>query len=177
VAAALLCAGVLVALPAGGRASVVSTCTEARLRAAVAGGGIVRFTVDCPSLVLTHAIAIPAGLDVDIRANGHDVVLDGGNQVRHFLVTGGTMSITGLTLRNGQVVGAPGVAGGGGGRGPNGNPGGIGEAGDPGGCLPRAGREVRVAERATAGAPATAPEPGPGLSGPAAPISPTTHSP
>ena len=99
-------------VPAGARAATtLGSCTDAAFRQAVAAGGIVLFGVDCPNLVLVRPVAVPAGLSVDIRANGHVAILDGGSAVRHFVVTGGTLSITGLTLRNGRAAGASGADG------------------------------------------------------------------
>ena len=85
----------------------VRACTQQALAKAVSGGGKVSFTLDCPDLVITKQIAVPAALTVDIMANGHSVVLDAGGTTRLFLVDG-TLTITGLTLENGR---APGRAG------------------------------------------------------------------
>ena len=83
----------------------VRACTQQALAKAVSGGGKVSFTLDCPDLVITKQIAIPAGLSVDITANGHSVVLDGAGKTRLFLVDG-TLTITGLTLENGRAPGS-----------------------------------------------------------------------
>src|SRR5207253_9692454 len=86
--------------------TTITSCDETTFRNAVAAGGTVQFGVDCPNLVLTSELAIPSGLQVDIQANGHTVALNGGNAVRHFHVTGGTLSITGMTLKNGRAGGS-----------------------------------------------------------------------
>ena len=51
--------------------STVSSCDDATLRAASGAGGVVTFTVNCPSILLSGPFDIPAGLNVDIRADGH----------------------------------------------------------------------------------------------------------
>ena len=85
---------------------VLSSCSESSFRQAVLAGGVVTFATDCPDLVLTRSIAIKAGLVVDIEAGGHTVALDGANAVRHFVVSGGSLSITGVTLENGRMTSA-----------------------------------------------------------------------
>src|SRR4051794_11419678 len=90
--------------------TTISSCTDAALRSAVAAGGTVLFGVDCTDLQLSKQLTIPAGLQVDLRANGHQAVLDGRNAVRHFVVDG-TLSITGLKLENGRATGAAGAPG------------------------------------------------------------------
>src|SRR3954468_415730 len=101
-AVALVAAAVaLLVLAPRAHATTITSCSDSSLRSAVAAGGTVAFGVDCTDLVLSRTITIPAGLTVDIQANRHTVALDGGNAVRHFVVKGGTLSITGLTLENG----------------------------------------------------------------------------
>ena len=112
--------GSAMAMPATVRAAtVLGDCTEASFRAAVAGGGVVSFGVDCfaTPVVLTTPVEIPSGLSVEIRTEGHRVALSGGSVSRHFTVTGGTLRLVGspettrLVLRNGRVQGASGLDG------------------------------------------------------------------
>src|SRR4051812_30078864 len=104
---------VLASVAGGAQASgptVLTTCDAAALAAAVTQGGTIQFAVDCPNLVLAGTLTVPATRTVDLQANGHAVTLNG-NQHRLFSVTGGKLAITGLTLTNGQVVGANGANG------------------------------------------------------------------
>src|SRR4051794_22729421 len=100
-AALLASSAVGVVAPAPARAdSTVSSCDDATLRAAIEAGGVVTFSVNCSAVMLASPFDIPAGLDVDLEANGHTVALDGRNSVRHFIVSGGSLTINGLTLQN-----------------------------------------------------------------------------
>ncbi len=144
---------------AAGRAAAttISACSFAKLASAVGKGGVVKFGVNCPDLVFTKTLAVTGSLTVDLEANGHQVVLDGGGRLRLFEVTGGTLTINGMTLQDGLaagkagtqgrdgLAGSPGAngsdgAGGGlntsmpGGAGTNGIAGGRGATGAPGKC-------------------------------------------
>ena len=123
-AALMLVSAVTVAVAAGPAAadSMLSSCAESDLDAAVAGGGTVLFGVDCV-VTLTSAVTIGAGLTVNIDGNGHQVTLDGADRTRHFIVAGGSLTLSHLTLRNGMVTG---------GVGPAGLPGPLGENQNPG---------------------------------------------
>jgi hypothetical protein len=83
--------------------NVVSTCTEASLRAAIAAGGVV--TLCCNgTITLTNTIDITH--DVALDARGRDVTLSGGNAVRLFnVVPGVRFSLTNVVLANGRHVG------------------------------------------------------------------------
>src|SRR3954469_15045016 len=110
--------------------ATVTQCTDAALRSAVAGGGVVDFAVDCADLQLTGPLVIGAGATVDIRAGGHTVVLDGRAATRPFVVDGGTLAISGdIRLTSGAVKGAAGTAGA---VGVDGGPGGAGTPGKEG---------------------------------------------
>lgn len=91
--------------------SVVHRCTDAALRSAVAATGNVRYGVDCPSVLLNSAFVVGTGVTVSIDANGHAVSLDARQLGRHFEVDGGTLTLIGVELRNGLVVGAAGRPG------------------------------------------------------------------
>jgi hypothetical protein len=84
-------------------AGTVSTCDEANLRAAVAGGGLVTFT--CGStIVLSNQIVITNNTLLD--ATGYGTTISGGNLVRIFSVNSGvTLELRHLTLADGFVVG------------------------------------------------------------------------
>lgn len=93
---ALLLVGLCVpgSLPAGG---LVNPCTDAGLRAALAGGGVVTF--DCDGvIVLTNTLTISANTQLD--GTGRQVVLSGGGSVRPFVVQPGVQ----FTLRNVTVA-------------------------------------------------------------------------
>jgi uncharacterized repeat protein (TIGR01451 family) len=126
-AAALL----VVALPGAGPAAAgtISECTESALTAAVAGGGSVRFALDC-TIDLHHQLEIPAGRDVDIDAAGHRVELDAFGATRHFFVDGGDLTVIGLLLTHGQVIAGRGSDGLGSGNQPDRSTGGFGAEGE-----------------------------------------------
>ncbi len=77
-------------------------------------------------MAFTSALSIPTGLSMDVEANGHTVVFDGGGAVQLFRVTGGQLTIGGISLINGAVRGGVGRAGGFGGTGTNGTAGATG---------------------------------------------------
>jgi len=129
-----------VAAPTAAATTSLTTCTEAAFDSAVAGGGAVQFGIDC-TLAMTTAVTIGGGLTVDVEANGHQVILDAGLRTRHFVVSGGSLTLGNLTMRNGQATGATGSGGASGqagadqtnGTGQNGTDGTPGHAGSPGG--------------------------------------------
>jgi hypothetical protein len=90
----------LIGLPAGSFAEgVVNSCTEADLRAALAGGGTVTFACD-GTITLTDTLVITN--DTVIDAAGRDVTISGGGAVRIFSVASGTQSLlAGLKIVNG----------------------------------------------------------------------------
>lgn len=111
--------------PAGG---VVNSCTEADLRAALAGGGLVTFACD-GIIILTSTITISTNTVLD--ATGRDVTISGGNAVRVFdvassvevtvvalkvsdgrhaaegagILNAGTLMLRGCTFSNNVVIG------------------------------------------------------------------------
>src|SRR5579864_4714872 len=122
------------AAPAG---TVVNVCSQASLKGAIAKGGTVTFSLNCPDIVLTTPIAIPATLTVTVDATGHTVAIDGNHTVRVIVVNGGNLTLTALKLENGQATGANGsggTSGTNGTQGPDGQPGASAGAGtgDPG---------------------------------------------
>src|SRR4051812_24096145 len=80
---------------AASAATALTNCTETSLRAAVAKGGTVQYSLNCDT-VLTKVISIPSTLVVTIDANGHSVNLDGGAAVRLFTVNGVRLTIVGI---------------------------------------------------------------------------------
>ena len=88
---------------AGFSSGLVSTMDETNLRQAVLGGGTVLFAND-GTIALSKTLYI--AYDTTIDADGHNVVLDGQGQVQIFYVaSNATLTIKGLTLRNGTVAG------------------------------------------------------------------------
>lgn len=79
-------------------AGVVSGCTEAALRLALTSGGSITFTGDC-SITLSQQISIFQSTVID--AQGHNVVINGGNSVSLFDVTT-NLTLRGLSLLNGK---------------------------------------------------------------------------
>jgi hypothetical protein len=80
---------------------LVTNCTEADLRSALAGGGTVTFECD-GTITLTSEMVITN--NTVINATGHTISLSGNNSVRIFAVTNGaTLSLANLTLRDGRA--------------------------------------------------------------------------
>src|SRR5579859_7256657 len=81
----------------------VTNCTEADLRAVLAGGGNVKF--GCGG-TLSLANTLEIATDTLIDANGYAVTIDGGSSVRLLEVsTNVNLEIRGVTMANGFVVG------------------------------------------------------------------------
>ncbi len=79
---------------------VVTTNTEAALRAAMAGGGTVTFACDG---TFTLSSTITNSLDTALDATGHQITLSGGDAVRVFYVsTNVTLSLNSLTIAQGR---------------------------------------------------------------------------
>jgi hypothetical protein len=84
---------------ASARASgLVSSCTEASLRAALFGGGVVTFSNDC-AITISQLIVISQA-ETTIDANGHNVTISGGNATALFDVST-NLTLRGLNLING----------------------------------------------------------------------------
>ncbi len=81
----------------------MTDCTEAALRAALAGGGVVRFACDG---TITLASTITNAADTTLDGSGHPVTISGGNAVRVFWVsTDSTLALVNLTIANGSSSG------------------------------------------------------------------------
>lgn len=79
---------------------IVAVCDEAHLLEALTGGGTVTFGCS-GTIFLTNEIAISS--DTAIDGSGHAVTLSGDNAVRVFAVPQGvTLSLSGLTIANGN---------------------------------------------------------------------------
>ena len=128
-------AGVATSVPALAADTTLMSCSESELRSAVEAGGTVRFGIDCPALTLTSTLKIPSGRGVVIDADGHNVTLDGDRSVRHFRVTGGSLTLIGLKIVDGTVDGFDGSAGVAGANGADGTQGAPGSGGTGGGCV------------------------------------------
>lgn len=91
----------LLLLPVATRGDgVVTTCTEANLRAAMSGGGLVTFACDG---TITLAGTITITNDTTIDAVGHQISISGNNAVRIFSVeTNVYFTVNNLTLANGR---------------------------------------------------------------------------
>ena len=82
---------------------VVTNCTEAALRAAMAGGGKVTFACD-GTIDLASTINIPNSSWLMLDATGHQVTISGGNAVGVFEVSANaTLTLVNLTIANGAV--------------------------------------------------------------------------
>ena len=77
----------------------VTNCTEANLRAAMAGCGMVSFASD-GTITLTSTITNSVNTILD--ATGHQITISGGNRARVFVVgTNATLTLNHLTIANG----------------------------------------------------------------------------
>jgi hypothetical protein len=114
----LLPAVALLNAPAARAAGVVSTCDEAHLLAALAGGGAVTFTCS-GTITVTSTISIL--VDTTIDGTGQNVTISGGNAVGVLSVGSAfpqvtvTVSLNNLTIADGKATGATIFTGGGGG--------------------------------------------------------------
>src|SRR5881394_3394909 len=89
--------------------AVVSECSEAALRAALAGGGTVTFACD-GTIVLTSTLGIASNTTLD--ANGHEVTISGGHSVPLLNVGPGvSLTLENLILANGFAAGPGGGPG------------------------------------------------------------------
>jgi hypothetical protein len=110
---------------------LLTSCTFSALKAAVAAGGTVDYGANCssPPITFTSKLSVASGLTVDIEADGHTVTFDGADTVRLFQVTGGKLTIGGITLEDAVADGTNGQAGGNGATGTTGTSGGPGANG------------------------------------------------
>ena len=84
---------------AAGAGGVVTDCTEAALRAAMAGGGTVTFACD-GTITLASTITIAA--DTTLNASGHQITISGNGAARVFYVSANVkFSVISLTVANG----------------------------------------------------------------------------
>src|SRR5438477_1182547 len=82
------------------------TCDETNLDAALASGGLVRFHCD-GTIVFSSTKTITGNTFID--ANGHNVIFDGFDTRRLFIVnSGASLTLQGLTLTRGRDFGADG---------------------------------------------------------------------
>jgi hypothetical protein len=94
--------------PSGGT-GIVYSCSEAALRAEMAGGGTVTFGCDG---TITLANTITNSTDVILDGSGHGVVIAGSNGVRVFWVgTNTSLGLVNLTITSGQVPSGAGYGG------------------------------------------------------------------
>jgi hypothetical protein len=117
----------LVATPAGATTVTLTTCSSSHFRSAAGSSGTITFKVaSACTITLTSAIDFPAKVDVTIDNIGGSVDIYGGDANRLFDVSGGQLSITGVTLSGGLARGA---TGGDGANGTDAVPGTAGKAG------------------------------------------------
>lgn len=109
--------------------ATIGTCSEAALAKAVSKGGTVTFGLSCSDHKFTTPIAIPFSLRVTITSAGHTVLLGGQAKTQLFVVTGGILTLKGLTLEDGKASGRTGSNGKAGGAGAPGSAGGNGLGG------------------------------------------------
>ena len=95
--------GLALACPQAARAGgVVSTCSEAGLKAALFGGGKVTFSCNGTIKVLGGTINISANTTID--GSGHSVTISGGGKVQVFVVdSGATFHLNRITVADGNA--------------------------------------------------------------------------
>jgi hypothetical protein len=148
---------------ASGPTPITDCADSGGLLAAIAAGG--QYVFNCSGTIQAHDMVVSNAVSLD--ATGHTVTIDAQDQGRVFDLTGGTLTLTGLTLKNGSVTGSPsnfatsgqdGTSGQVGAHGAsppssNGGPGGNGTAGSDGGPgqsgMSAQGGEIYLAPGAT----------------------------
>ena len=108
-AAALIVIAVLTLLASGlaRAAGMVTNCTDANLRAAMAGGGAVTFACDG---TITLASTISNSVNTVFDATGHQITISGGNAVGVFYVgTNAGLTLMNLTVANGNATNGGGI--------------------------------------------------------------------
>ena len=123
----LLGSGMSVA-DAAARPATTIPCSEKKLDSAVKKGGTIDFGAAC-TITITKTITIGKSANVTIQGDGFQVELAGNTAVRLFVVSGGTLSISGIELANGKATGSTGTNGA---WGTSGTGGSQGAAGAPG---------------------------------------------
>jgi hypothetical protein len=82
---------------------VVTSCTEAALRAAMVGGGVVTFACDG---TITLAGTLTNNVDLTLDGSGHNVTISGGGAVRVFCVnTNVSFTVVNVTIADGASQG------------------------------------------------------------------------
>lgn len=85
----------------------MTQCTEANLRAAMAGGGLVTFACD-GTIILTDTIT--NSVDATLDGSGHQVTISGGNLMRVFYAaTNSGLTLIHLTVANGRSTNGAGI--------------------------------------------------------------------
>ncbi|MGI8690148.1 MAG: choice-of-anchor Q domain-containing protein [Thermomicrobiales bacterium] len=111
-AALLMLAPAMLATPVAA-AATVSNCNDSgggSLRTAIATGGTITFTTDCPAtspIKLTSG-SLMIGVNLAIDGTGHTIVVDGNNAVSVFTVSAYRASLTNLTIQHGNGGSGPG---------------------------------------------------------------------
>jgi hypothetical protein len=86
---------------------IVTNCSEADLRAAMAGGGTVKFACDG---TITLSNTITCSFDTSLDGTGHQVTISGNNKLQVFYVNSNvTLSVLNLTIANGQASSGAGL--------------------------------------------------------------------
>jgi len=84
-------------------AATIATCDASTLRSDVNVGGSYVFGCD-GTIVVSQPLVVPAGRTVSLDGGGHSVVISGGTLSQIFSVTGGTLSLSRLTLAHGSAT-------------------------------------------------------------------------
>lgn len=87
--------------PVAQGAGTLTSCTEAQLRAAMAGGGLVTFACEG---TIALAGTITNAVNTTLDASGHQITISGSDVLRVFYVdTNTTLTIANLTIANGRA--------------------------------------------------------------------------
>src|SRR4029077_6361804 len=80
---------------------VVRVCTEHALKLAIGASSTVTYGANCAAVLFNLPITIPSNQTVSISSGGFSVTLTGASTSRLFIVQGGHLNISGLSLTNG----------------------------------------------------------------------------
>ncbi len=90
--------------------TVVTTCTDTSLAAAIATGGSITFSCPSPYTInLSSQKSINRTVSIDGSNGGHQITIDGGNTYRVFYVNGaaGDLTLNNIKIAHGNATSAP----------------------------------------------------------------------
>lgn len=102
---ALVAAGLALATtPAGATTVTLTTCSSSQFISAAGSSGTITFDISSScTITLTSPVSIPTSVKLTIADSGASVIISGGETNQLFDVSGGTLSISDITLSGGFV--------------------------------------------------------------------------